>query len=252
MGTRKEVTIGITINLDNFENIRFDLKGEAESEEDVSELVRFLDGVLDTIGRDDQATRERVDHYRNRVFGSYFQKELLEGDFGMPESAFTSCPVTGDGERMEDPAYHDSSGNDTPDPLELSGDLLLASDNAERPGEERAAEGGDMHAGVLEEPAEVGQGSGPDTAESPEKSMETGDGGFGSPDEPAPAPEPSSGNADLLAGDTSAGAAPSKTRDPAGSAFVCEACGVEVNKVQHDVSHLFMNKTLCKECMNKS
>ncbi|MDO8840957.1 hypothetical protein [Methanocalculus sp.] len=182
MGSRKQMTIGITINLDNYENIRFDVTGEVESDEDVSELTGFLDGVLAGIGREDPVTAERVDHYRRRVFGSLHPGEADAG-------SIASCPVTGD-EVMEIQTGHDLSGVDAPEPVLPS---------PESPPLEEAAS------------SEVRE----DAVAPPEKE------------------------------DTS-------SVKQAVGLFVCEACGAGVNKVQHDVSHLFMNKTLCKKCMNKN
>jgi hypothetical protein len=188
MGSRKEMTIGITINLDNYENIRFDLTGEVESDEDVTHLTGFLDGVLARIGRDDPVTAERVDHYRRRVFGSLHPEEA---DMG----SIASCPVTGD-DVVEITTDHDLSGVDVPEPILPS---------PETP--------------PLEDPVSPSVGAeviAPRPSDLP------------SPKEEVPLEKQSA------------------------LVFVCDACGVEVNKVQHDVSHLFMNRTLCKKCMNKS
>jgi hypothetical protein len=68
MSSKKEVTIGITINLDNYENIRLEVEGDAETQEDVENLILFLDEILARLGRGDPATAERVDAYRRRVF----------------------------------------------------------------------------------------------------------------------------------------------------------------------------------------
>lgn len=67
MSGKREVTIGITINLQNYENLRLEVEGDVETHEDVDELITFLDGVLARLGRGDPATAERVDAYRRRV-----------------------------------------------------------------------------------------------------------------------------------------------------------------------------------------
>ena len=67
MSSKKEVTIGITINLENYENLRLEVEGDVETQEDVDDLITFLDGILARLGRGDQATAERVDAYRRRV-----------------------------------------------------------------------------------------------------------------------------------------------------------------------------------------
>ncbi|MCE5339289.1 MAG: hypothetical protein LLF90_11490 [Methanomicrobiaceae archaeon] len=67
MSGKKEVTIGITINLENYENLRLEVEGDVETHEDVDDLITFLDGMLARLGRGDPATAERVDAYRRRV-----------------------------------------------------------------------------------------------------------------------------------------------------------------------------------------
>ncbi|HOB18997.1 MAG TPA: hypothetical protein PKK74_09980 [Candidatus Methanoculleus thermohydrogenotrophicum] len=67
MSRKREVTIGVTINLENYENLRLEVEGDVETNEDVDDLVTFLDGVLAKLGRGDPVTAERVDAYRRRV-----------------------------------------------------------------------------------------------------------------------------------------------------------------------------------------
>jgi len=68
MGSRNTLTIGVTVNLDHYENLRLEVSGEVDSAEDAGELSRFLDSILAQFGRGDPATAERVDSYRKRVF----------------------------------------------------------------------------------------------------------------------------------------------------------------------------------------
>ncbi len=215
MGTRRQMTIGITINLDNYENIRFDVAGEVESDEDATELIAFLDGVLSGIGRDDEVTRERVDHYRSRVFGSRLMDEppTEEQTVGI-----ASCPVSVDEPVIEEEPDRDLSGVDTPEP-QIS--------DYPPPEESESGAGPEMEVPL---PAE-------DTT---------------SPAEQAPVPEAAPPVVSAPASSAEGAASGASKASQAGQPFVCEACGAEVNKVQHDVSHLFMNKTLCKQCMNRS
>ena len=67
MGSRKTLTIGVTINLDNYENLRLEVSGEVDSGEDAKDLMQFLHGILGDFGRGDPATAERVESYRKRV-----------------------------------------------------------------------------------------------------------------------------------------------------------------------------------------
>ncbi len=215
MGTRRQMTIGITINLDNYENIRFDVAGEVESDEDATELIAFLDGVLSGIGRDDEVTRERVDHYRSRVFGSRLTDSAREEEQTV---GVASCPVSVDEPVIEEEPDRDLSGVDTPEP-QIS--------DYPPPEEAESAEDTEMGTSL---PAED----------------------ITTPVEEVPVPETESPVLSTPALSAEGAASGASKASQAGQPFVCEACGAEVNKVQHDVSHLFMNKTLCKACMNRS
>jgi len=67
MGGPKTLTIGVTVNLEHYENLRLELSGEVDSPEDAEELSQFLDTILVRFGRSDPATAERIDSYRRRV-----------------------------------------------------------------------------------------------------------------------------------------------------------------------------------------
>ncbi len=66
--SKRNFSIGITINLDNYENLRLDIGGEIENEQDAEELIGFLDRILSRLGRGTKETAQRVDSYRSRVF----------------------------------------------------------------------------------------------------------------------------------------------------------------------------------------
>jgi hypothetical protein len=70
MSEKKRLTIGVTVNLEHYENLRVDVEGEVENDQDANELVRFLDRTLAGFGRADPATAKRVDSYRERVLSS--------------------------------------------------------------------------------------------------------------------------------------------------------------------------------------
>jgi hypothetical protein len=67
MGTRKNLTIGVTVNLEHYENLRVEVSGEVDSADDAGELAGFLDEILGRFGRGDPATAGLVDSYRKRV-----------------------------------------------------------------------------------------------------------------------------------------------------------------------------------------
>lgn len=67
MSGPKTLTIGITVNLEHYENLRLEVSGEVQSREDARELARFLYDLLGTYGQDDPATGERIESFRRRV-----------------------------------------------------------------------------------------------------------------------------------------------------------------------------------------
>jgi hypothetical protein len=67
MEGRRTLSIGITVNLEHYENLRLEVSGQVESQEDAQELVQYLDTVLGSFGRQDPATAERIESYRRRV-----------------------------------------------------------------------------------------------------------------------------------------------------------------------------------------
>ena len=58
------LTIGGTINLTNYENVKIELEGPAEDRE---EMVAYLDDTLAQFGRNNPATSDLIDSYRVRV-----------------------------------------------------------------------------------------------------------------------------------------------------------------------------------------
>ena len=63
-------TIGITINLENYENLRLEVQGEVGDDGNTEDLISFLDGMLARLGHGDQVTAERVEAYRRRVLAA--------------------------------------------------------------------------------------------------------------------------------------------------------------------------------------
>lgn len=160
MPAKKTLTLGITVNLDNYENLRLEVSGEVESQEDARELAAFLDTTLAHLGRGDEATAERVDAYRRRVFSMRPAEAAMQ-----PEE----------------------------------GQTVLVPIEAETPE-------------AVAEPA-------PEPVAVPE---------------PAPVPRPQ----------------PEQAQPPAATA-ACEECGGPVTKTQKQMSNLFLNRTLCKTCMDR-
>ena len=64
---KRNLTVGVTVNLKNYESLRLEVQDEVESEEDVRSLVAFLDETLALFGRGNRETEDLVAHYRRRV-----------------------------------------------------------------------------------------------------------------------------------------------------------------------------------------
>ena len=65
--SKREITVGVTVNLKNYESLRIEVEDEVESEEDVRSLIAFLDQTLALFGRGNAETEELISHYRKRV-----------------------------------------------------------------------------------------------------------------------------------------------------------------------------------------
>lgn len=85
MENKKSLTIGITINLDNYENLRLELNGNISNDDDAAILISDLDRILSGLGQGDKVTAERIDSYRRRVLS---QTGNLEKKIEVTEEQF--------------------------------------------------------------------------------------------------------------------------------------------------------------------
>ncbi|MDD3621464.1 MAG: hypothetical protein PHQ81_03570 [Methanofollis sp.] len=210
MPGKKTLTLGITVNLDNYENLRLEVAGEVESQEDADELAGYLDEILGRLGRGDEATAERVDAYRRRVFST---KETTEPEQPAPtkEQTVLVPPIeVEEEEKTEDIPAPEKPTEPAPAP---SPKPVTA---APTPAPEKPAA-----------PA-------PTPAPEPAPSTST-------PVAAAPTPAP----------EKPAEPAPTSKPAPAAAEATCEECGGPVQKTEKQMSQLFLNRTLCKECMDK-
>ncbi|MDE4908913.1 hypothetical protein L0665_09870 [Methanogenium marinum] len=67
MTSEKRLTIGVTVNLERYENLRVAVEGDVETIEDAENLARYLDDVLAGFGKNDPETEKQIAHYRFRV-----------------------------------------------------------------------------------------------------------------------------------------------------------------------------------------
>ena len=131
MGTRKNLTVGVTVNLEHYENLRLEVSGEVESEEDAKGLVDYLDGILATLGRGDPETAKRVDSYRERVFFGHapsvsepvecqagvcaLPKEIIEEMMEAPPAPHNAAP-----EQPLSATKPPGAENDKPEPVSIA------------------------------------------------------------------------------------------------------------------------------------
>jgi len=93
MNCQKTLTIGVTVNLEHYENLRLEVSGDVNSPEDAENLSRFLDTILGCFGRNDPATAERVNSYRRRVFpGSAGDVPGVSGSLEIPPQPTLKSP----------------------------------------------------------------------------------------------------------------------------------------------------------------
>lgn len=62
-----EITLGGTVNLGNYENIRFELRGQVRDGDDLDALITGFDETVRRFGRGDPATAAAVDSWVSRV-----------------------------------------------------------------------------------------------------------------------------------------------------------------------------------------
>ncbi len=67
MSERRTLTIGVAINLGNYESLRLEVSDEAGTEQEAAELAAYLDRILSGYGSGDAGTRAAIDKYRARV-----------------------------------------------------------------------------------------------------------------------------------------------------------------------------------------
>ena len=220
---RKILTIGITINLENYENLRLEVQGEVGDDGNTEGLVSFLDGMLARLGHGDDATAERVEAYRRRVLA-------------MPGTmAGAPVPV-----RKEEKA-----------PLAQGRPAPAAESPAAAP---RARE--PPAAEVREEAQPVEEVTPVTVRVSPEgkavrpaiRAPARAEGAVPA----AKAPEPRKGPVPPPPMEAARqAAAPQQERPPVAEGEVaCEGCGLSITRNQEKLSRLLTGKSLCKRCMN--
>jgi hypothetical protein len=275
MPSRKNVTIGITINLDNYENLRLEVSGEADDAGGVEELIAFLDTLLLRLGRGDAATAERVESYRRRVMqrpgipsGAAAKAKPVLQAVPRPPSAAAVPPVSPRATagqpapprpaepapvpvRERPPRTAVLGVELPPSPLD---EIVAASDAAaasRRQGEVPARALTMEDVVHLEEEAEREAAPEPVPAPGARKAPAAGTVARGREaavrgKKYAAPPAPETGTVPAPLPET----APLREPEAAAGDVLCQECGAPVGKSQQKLSQLFLGKILCRKCMN--
>lgn len=104
MTDKRSVTIGVTINLGNYESLRLEVSDTAETKSDADELRSFLSDVLDGFGNNNATTKSAIEKYKEKILADgNFEKS----DEPMPEinPEFTFDLPTEEPAKEAEPVY---------------------------------------------------------------------------------------------------------------------------------------------------
>ena len=236
MSERRTLTIGVAINVGNYESLRLEVSDCVQTEEEAAELAAYLNRVLDGYAQNDATTRAAIDRYRSRVLEKYVPEEE-------PSSSDTLDEIYGTAQVSEDISFSDPEPSEPVSAPEVLAPVVsepgpvVVVDTPAVPAPVSAVDVPSISDPVPSEPEPVVAADTPSVPEpvsfepDPVPAVET-------PSAPDPTPSESEPAAAVQA---------PKTSEPV--TYTCEKCGAVVSKVQRDVSNLFMGKTLCKACM---
>ena len=237
MSERRTLTIGVAINVGNYESLRLEVSDCVQTEEEAAELAAYLNRVLDGYAQNDATTRAAIDRYRSRVLEKYVPEEE-------PSSSDTLDEIYGTAPVSEDISF--STGPEPSEPVSAPEVLtpvvsepgpVVVVDTPAVPAPVSSVDAPSISDPVPSDPEPVAAADTPSVPDpvsfepEPVPAVET-------PSVPDPTPSESEPAAAVQA---------PKTSEPV--TYTCEKCGAVVSKVQRDVSNLFMGKTLCKACM---
>jgi len=225
---RKTLSIGITINLENYENLRLDVEGEIGDGGDAEDLISFLDGMLARLGHGDQVTAERVEAYRRRVLA-------------MPRSvvaAAPSMPVQREGE-VSAAAVHPAHARAPTETIPKSPEPVQAEARKEA---SAAPAKEDQPVTVRVSPE--GKAAKP-ASRAPARAE-----GAVAPPAAARVPEPRKATAPQPPKEAVKEAAMPEKPPIAEGEVQCEGCGLSITRNQEKLSRLLTGRSLCKRCMN--
>jgi hypothetical protein len=248
MALRRNLSIGITVNLEYYENLRLEVSGEVCSEEDAEDLVTYLDTILSRLGRGTPETAERVDSYRRRVLtwpsispATETPREIipLPAEAPQPPVSSTPSPAAPPAEtpRVQVPPSPPASA---PVKKPATGETVTVSEKmAPTPPPSPALQKTTAPAQAPEPRKEA-----PVISTTSLKAKKEGAPAAASLPTRAPAPSSQPPSHPVQASAESQGKAKSEE-------FSCERCGEPITPVQRKLSRMFQNKDLCKKCLQQ-
>jgi hypothetical protein len=265
MPQRRNLSIGITINLDNYENLRLEVGGEVCGEGDAEDLITYLDTILSRLGRGTPETAERVDSYRRRVLASPATPVSQTGAMGVisPPGETPGQPASAPAPASTVAAPAPSipkvvSAATAPPSAQQSGIPSTGKESVSPPAEKeratppgspalmKSAPSGPVALPKKEAPPAVKKDVLPTVAKKEPSAVVT-------KKETVP-PVPAAGK-EAPAPVTipkSPSASPAESGEAQkGEAFSCERCGEPITPVQRKLSRMFQNKDLCKKCLQQ-
>lgn len=93
MSERRTLTIGVAINLGNYESLRLEVSDEVKDEVGAAELAAYLNRVLDGYGQTDATTRASIDKYRARVLEKHATEEPAASAVDPRDEFFGPAPT---------------------------------------------------------------------------------------------------------------------------------------------------------------
>jgi len=199
MPAPKKLTIGVSVNLQRYENLRLAVEGEVATDEDAEDLALYLDRVLARFGRNDPETALQIDRYRQRVMP--VSDACVE-----PEAEHAPVPGPSREESADVTAAVTPGAPVSPGPVAAPGFLSRR-------------EGGADESGAAAVPV------------------------------PRVSPEPAPVQPAKPKG-ASAGARGAPTPPAADDHGCCESCGASLSRQEAKLSRLFVDRLLCKKCLD--
>jgi hypothetical protein len=252
MAQRRNLSIGVTVNLENYENLRLEVSGEVCGDGDEEELITYLDTILSRLGRGTPETAERVDSYRKRVFtppaapaspkqvgeALPLQREIVEPPASVPTLSSAPAPATAIPQKIKE-----ASAPTAPSPIqEPAASKEIVSPAVQKETSPPASPIGKKAAVPVAAPVKEAPLVAKKEVAPPARKETVPPAPVVLKEVPAPEVSPKTSSPPAPAGSGKA---------PKDEEFSCERCGEPITPVQRKLSRMFQNKDLCKKCLQQ-